>query len=341
MSKNNLTKSSSELGKRFKSLIYKSNNNKIDLLNILKSQYSFQQIKNIIPEIISHPLANKFIYGTALPKTYAELNTGIYSLTSDLEHELNWNLFSITKYRNEINKFLSEKTQFENELLLGKYSKANQTLSKISKICHSNWELENRFLIEELQGGLEKNKEFLSKINEDNIDSLLALIIHFYSNRAEKKISFTRYSALVNAYINEDFSENFRDYLSFKLNYFNVKSIANIEWIISIEEKSSIFDKYLIQILVCQEIICNKKDYNNYTQYAIHSLEILKRYIQDPIIDKLLLINNPDHQYDLHPYDEAIIELFDLYVNRYRCKQKYRKRFCQINSYKPRFLSIL
>lgn len=301
-----------KLSNTLKRVFTNAGSDKPSIINTLKANYAFEDIKKAIPSVISHPIAFKYIYGTPLPNSYNTLRTGVYTRTCEIDKELNWSVLSFAKFKNEINKFLKLKKEFYDFLLLGKFNQAKEILDSINELSYSTWGLETRLILEDIVGGLEKNKDFLSFVNEQKLEPVVALLAYFYSNKAERKISVSRYATLISS-VTADFVAPLKDYFNLKLNFFDTDEFNDWSAIIKIENKSSVFDRYLTFMFVCQGILNDTKKEAE-REYVINALEILNVYIEDPFIEHLLYVNGKSEFKSQYLIDSRIIDVFDFYT---------------------------
>src|SRR5690606_15830168 len=132
-----------------------------------------------------------------LPKTIEELGKSdtLYKPES-VENEIKWLLLSIRKFSKQLSLFVILKKEFENNFLLGDYSKAESVLeSVLNETGYSLWYIEAKFLLLEYQNKPEEQKEFLSEINQANKNGMIGTIAHFLSFRTERNLSAYKYDS--------------------------------------------------------------------------------------------------------------------------------------------------
>ncbi|AZI26672.1 hypothetical protein EA772_15465 [Pedobacter sp. G11] len=298
----------------FKNAVFQGGkiNNKLGSLHILKDSHPIAEIKKIIPHIVNHPVAKRYIYGIPFPKSYKELRSGNYTYRSDFEKELDWLMLSLTKFSLEINSFLEEKLNFEQLLLTGQYQMAKDKIAEINNaLSFSLWSIENSLLVEELSGGLEKNKELLSILNKEQLEILSSLFADFYSNKAERKLSSARYNSLLAEFV-RNLDKGFQEFWSIKLNFYNTSHFSEFSDILIYDNKSSIIDRYLTFVRLCQWITLNGDD--NQKKIIFERIQVLYKKIQDPLLAKMLLFQDIDVEVLENPLDRELIALLDLYT---------------------------
>ncbi|WP_200979256.1 hypothetical protein [Echinicola sp. 20G] len=249
---------------------------------------------------------NELIYGNPLPNEYASLGNLKEApyLGENIHAELNQNLIGVRKYRHEINLFLTYKELYEENLLTGNYSQAEQYLDKIEKdVCYSLWTLENRFVLFELSGKASENKKFLSSFNEENkAKGITKSLAHYLSLRAEHSLSVNRYFndleiALSNLQ-NNNTKEAFRNYYRFKLTFLSHIDFSNYAAILALDFRHSIIDRYLNLTRVMTSLLAvssylQKDDQRHLDikRYLRNRINYLIRKVNDPILFKLKLFS--------------------------------------------------
>lgn len=298
----------------FKKAIFQSTQikNKFGSLHILKDDHPISEIKKILPHIESHPVVKRYLYGIPLPKSYKELRSGGYSIHSNFEKEIDWLIISLIKFGNQINAFLKKKIEFEQLLLTGQNQLAKEKVIEINTtICYSLWGIENGLLVEELLGGLEKNKEFLSLLNKEELEILSSLFADFYSNKAERKLSSVRYNSILAEFV-RNLDQGFQEYWSMKLNFFNTPNFSEFSDILIYDSKSSIIDRYLTFIRISQWIALHGTD--DHKNMIFKKLTILINKIQDPLLNNLLILFDLDTEIVITEKTKETLALLDLYT---------------------------
>ncbi|MCK1989369.1 hypothetical protein MPH48_14835 [Lysinibacillus fusiformis] len=156
-------------------------------------------------------------------------------------------------YSDKINLYLDYKTKYEHLLFVGNYEEAYEFLLKIENdISISIWSLGQKMLIKEKSDGLEENKKLLeSSLKATNKNILINTILEFYSNIAEKNMSYLNYQDKVKKFLDsfgdEELDNMLKDYFNFKLNLdLDSKYVLNtrFESIIQIDSQITIIDLY-------------------------------------------------------------------------------------------------
>jgi len=249
------------------------------------------------------PPFRELMFGNPLPKTYEALGKCGFSYPAEsLIQEINWVLICVRKYSYELNLFVVYKERYEFHLLLGEYENAERFLTKIEEeICVSVWSLESRFLLMERKHGVDENKEFLSKFNEENnSERFTKALAHYLSLRAEKSLSVDRY----NSDLRNDLETlrgmrkaQHQDYYLFKLSFLNNFDFQHFSEILAYDFHHSVIDRYLnlIKVLTSlltstNEVIGSIEGGETVKAYISSRLNYLMRKVEDPMLFKLKLL---------------------------------------------------
>lgn len=265
-----------------------------------------------------HPSIEHHIYGKALPLDIGTLGTTSFIHESEsFQEELNWSLLSFRKYKNELCQFVALQQQFEKNLLIGNHEKAEEFLDRIEKeICHSIWGIENRLLLNQLQGGLQKNKTYLTSVNEQTKNFIL-ILADFFSKRAERELLISRYNQEVKTYLSKlsvvRNSQNI-EYYYFKINYYDFEHFESLHFINSVEHKNSIIDRYLTFIKINQTKINQGIDGDEEHEVLKSRLSYVARKINDPLIENLRRYIDPNHPHIFSEIHKRSMEVFDYYT---------------------------
>ncbi|MFL5741009.1 MAG: hypothetical protein ACJ75B_12380 [Flavisolibacter sp.] len=323
----------------FKRDLFNPSKDKVSMLRRLKAVGDFETIFSVLKESLSHPVVKTWVFASPYPKTYEELRKNkIIGITGNFLGEIIWNLLPCVKEYKKINWFLSLKKSYEKNILLGDYQSAADIMREIEdNFGYSVWLLENKLIISQLSEGTEANWVTLSEMTTHISDGLLLYFAEHFSKKAEDKISYTRYKDIITNQINElNVSEEFSEYLIYRLNYLGLKKYYNYEYFLSQESALSLIDRYLIlrQILIetletsnallYKKIILKAKliedslfaQVSNFLQlndfieldYTKRSLEILDLYTSGKYVECISLLPN---EIKINP---TCVELYDLYV---------------------------
>ncbi|MFB5763938.1 hypothetical protein [Paenibacillus medicaginis] len=355
---------SNRVTRKYKDLIFKQKRKPIDAFTTLKNNESLVDIRDLLLEFDKIKIYNSYLFGKSLPTSYAELgeSRSLYFVKS-FEKQLNWLTLNIERFSKEINQFLILKVKFEKYFLLGDYDKATEIIEMINKkICYSLWSIENRLIIGEHQGGLEKNKEILSEINSENKNKIVAIFSDFLSRRIEKNVSVQKYIETLDKYLEKVTGSNeaLIEYFNFKLNFFNYGEFNFFSEIMHTDTILSIIDRYISFISICQ-IILGDDRFSCYHELVLQNVLILKSSITDVQLDRLILFKIPqrirDHdsngkqlepeflsildKYTLGDHEEALIESANFILqhpNSLQVYEIYLKSFINLGNPKEKLL---
>lgn len=241
----------------FKQLLYKPSVNKSALLSALKEQANYATLAKILRENLSHPMVRHFLYGTPLPKTKEQIRQGkVIFNNQNIDAELAWNILAITKYKDQINKFIDLKQSFDHHFLLEEFDTAATKLAEIESISNSLWTVENSFLLWEFKDGVEKNWAELSDFSKTLTDALTLFLVEHFSKKAEKKITYFRFKNNFQNQISEIIEPGgIREYVCFRLAYPSYIGFDKYAYMLTIEGISPIIDRYLFTRDVIAELV--------------------------------------------------------------------------------------
>lgn len=300
---------------------------------LLKNKFNYTVISDTLEKIsLKKKRHYNKIFGGLLPKEYNQLRKSEIIFGENLKQELLWNFAIIKMYVNELNEFVNRKADFEKKLILGNIDQSKIILDTIEKnICVSTWTLEHRFLIEEYGGGIESNKELFSKLSENNTDFVLTCLAEFFSFKAEINTSVKQYFNKLNEYFEKLKYADLFAFFSFKLAPISNYDTSDLLRIFTIEGCSSIVDRYITTIRICQIILMNK-DGDQELQRIIHKqLRSLKIYISDPLIDNILSYYSPS-SLELNTDSLIMYEIIEKYTrgNYQECLYKAEENLEQL-----------
>lgn len=279
-----------------------------DLINLKFLNYEIALKK--ITQSIKFPKAKLIIdHKGHLVDAYSELrDVKNIENSNQLEGELAWYMFSILKYKSQINNFIELESDFQKEVLLGNSTKAFDKIEEINKgITYSYWSMENEFSIYQEFYGVDKNWEFLNKINETFNVPLSQLFSTFFSKKAEKEISILQYNRELESLVSGVNSQE-GEFMSFKLGNLVSTNISNFSFILNTEGTSSIIDKYLTLIDVLFQMSLTP-EYLGLVKKIIHDLK--KANIHDSRIDR---ISEQIQTSPINFFNVKILDLFDIYT---------------------------
>ena len=293
-------------------------------LSFSKLKYSFDYALTCIiaDGLEKNHIALNWIYGKPFPKQIKDIGDSHLLVNENkIQEEINWILLSIRKYKDEINKFIEYKKQFESNLILGKYDEAEEILDIIdSEISLSLWSIENRFLLIELKKGLKENTSFLNDINNQNKKGFIQYFSHFFSLKAEKELSVNRYEVNVLKFLLpliEKGLESDIEFYFFKLNPFFKNSYEHLSEILAFENYNSLIDKYLTLIRVIKLIVTeSNSEQKELNEFIKNRLYYLDKKVNDPQIP--ILRASFDDKYEninFNNFDIDCLNVFDSFTS--------------------------
>ena len=243
---------------------------------------------------------DKYIFeeDNALPKSYEELgitkNFQKLGTSKLINQEIDWLIYLITLYKKQIIAFITLKSVFEKDFIVGNYSKANETLTKIeNKVCHSLWSFEMRLLLIETTKSTEDNKEFLSEFNKKNkeCNRFTSTIAHFYSQRVEKELTVKRYENSIDNLLSRVKKQEIIEYYYFKLDKFRCKKYTKLKEILYLDSYHSIVDRYMTLSEILKIKFSKTQSETSYN-FLTSRIEYLAQLTNDDYWTNLFLISN-------------------------------------------------
>ena len=265
-------------------------------------------------------LYEKLLYGGKnLPKHYNELDRNVTpNFSFSIEKEINWQVLGFIKNSKIIQEFLVLKDRFNHNLLIGNYSEARSVISLIeSTVCISYWSIENRLILDELEHGSEGNWKTRNLLLDETNHSNVRAFSDFFSYKAESKVSFFQYNEYFKKW--EDFqskskyglSNDFRNFIRFKSNYFSLSSYDNFEFLIYSESGASLIDRYLFLIKVLQHLL--EKRESSLKEYLIKIISALSNIINDSCLLNMLFFLKPIEE--INKKGQFFLDLLDRYTS--------------------------
>ncbi|WP_256009441.1 hypothetical protein [Desertivirga xinjiangensis] len=232
----------------YKKLLFHPKTDKHQLVSHLKAENDFNKIVKIYKHISKLPFIKSLLASNINPKTYNQIRVskGIPPSGSFIG-EVTWNLIVFEQYADLLRDFTQSKENFERELLLANYEKAEQLLNKIDlKFGKSLWLIENLLILKELKDGVNENWNVLSQLSITIQNPLILFFLENLSKKAESKISYFRYKNIFNNQVDEALLPlPIVEYLFFRLNYNGYADYTHYESIVAFENEWTLIDKYL------------------------------------------------------------------------------------------------
>ncbi len=273
---------------KLKGILRATKNPKLSLARHIVA-INFNEFKKTLPLLMELPAYRSYLLKNCSPYNIKELRREIPFAYFPLDKCLYLYAFLIEQFHNEINFFLEKKDQFEKALLLKNKSSAYQCLNEIeAKLGWSSWLIENRLAAIQEFEGLEEQIEFKNSIvNEKDNDPFVSVLIDFYSMRAEPNLSYFKFNeALKKTFSEADNSNSIMEFFYFKLNPLFMDDIDDkFTDLLNLEFASSIIDRYLFFIRICQKMTSKGVNLNHIKE----AISLLKKKIQDIAIENLLI----------------------------------------------------
>lgn len=261
--------------------LFHPNYDKYNLLAQVKHKAkSLSSFNNLIKPALTHPFTQHVLKANPFPNKYSDVKKARQlPFTNNLIGEIGWILYGINKYQEKIGKFLIEKKDFDQNMILGNYKTANKNLDKIEdNFGISLWAIENRFLILEFKKGSEANWEYLSDISNKIENTLILFLCECYSKRAETNISYSRYVNFINSKVTNLQYEKLTEYFYFRLNYPSYKGYQSFPFFLSLESGFPLIDRYLLLKDILEEGILKQSSNQDFRQTLIFLEEKFNDY---------------------------------------------------------------
>ena len=305
---------------KFKVFLYKNIFNNFDI----NGKKIINKIKN------DEALLNK-IFNCWLPKSIESLcSNDIIYIPQNIEAMLEWLVFMINLFKSKINDYLVLKKEYERFLFSLQYDKAYEILKKIeSDICISLWSIQQSLLLDELIGGLKQNKEHLGKyLIESSRNSLIQIVINFYSKQAEIDTSYDNYQETLKNFVKKyDKVPLLACYINYKLNLECEVDKQNYVIPLEIDSQMSIIDLYETTIDILQQICALDIKETNLTNF-LYKIKIKKDH---RINNMLCLYKNNICESCL--FDNSFYEILELYtIGKYNETKKLLEEYLSNHS---------
>lgn len=234
-----------------------------DALSEAKSDLDTMEIPNFINKFSEIPYYNKdLLFQHPFPKKIEDMaHSRLLYNSQDLLREIIWTASIISNFSAEINKILYKRKKINRLILKGCYKDAKIELDEMEKeFGYSYWLLENKmFLIHNLEG-LEKHKEYVNGIKNENrkINGLIKYILNYNSAKVEDNVPFDKYELIIKEALfwnkEQKISEATNNYLKFKLLDNSTKEKLDFIPITIFESNTPLIDRYINLIKVLKRL---------------------------------------------------------------------------------------
>ncbi|HDO1315305.1 hypothetical protein [Aeromonas veronii] len=206
----------------------------------------------------------------------------------DLETELHWVTQLLKLQSHKINDLIHFNKKI-NELILSEEIDTAISLIETFDLKHgSSFYTHNiRVALENLNGGLEKQKAYVAEVRKRVKGGLLSFISYYVSIRNENKTTISKYREDLNFRLERHkyYDDTVKQYLRFKLTGDIKLEEAYLTDIIFVEQSHHLFDLYNTYIDILQVIVKTPALHHfnkNLLSFCKHLIKI-----QDPIIEKI------------------------------------------------------
>ncbi|NVO60930.1 hypothetical protein [Photobacterium damselae] len=183
------------------------------------------------------------------------ISTGVSR--SDLEDELIW-VSTILKMNSVIiNEFILFNEKLECFIISGLILEAISLIEEFeSKHGTSFYTHENRIALENLSGGLERQKEYVAEVRSKVKGGLLGFISYYTSIRNEDKTTITKFNEDLNTRLENHryYDDSVKCYLKYKLSDELTYDLESFNDILFIEQSHHLFDLYNTYLDILQKI---------------------------------------------------------------------------------------
>lgn len=287
----------------------KSVSNK-DFITSIKYKLNDEQQDTILKKLKLNNHYNDLF--NSKPKSISELRkNGATKLVNNINKEIIWYTKEIIDNSDLINNYLNSKDIFEKSVIQGDYDNASSSLLSIEALCYSEWFIENTLLLAEYSIGFKKNKEITSIFLDDSNNSLINLIIKYLSIKVEKDLSYIKYDEIIDNLLRK-YNSIGKDYLIFKLNFFNLKRVENLSLILNLDNSLSVIDKYENLIKIFQILMSTNID-ESLKKLILQKCKIIYQKVKDFRVRNILVKHS-----ELDTFTLSVSEIsFNLILDKY------------------------
>lgn len=289
-----------------------------ETISLLKNHSEFKDLCEITDSNSQSIKKNlHWFLGNPFPKNLKELSHAHWVIESlTINNEVNWLFLAIRKGYPELARFVILKKEFENNLLLGFYDKAEIILDVIeAEICYSLWSLENRFLLVQIAEGLASNKTLLQNLITDHLDYDVKFLSIFLSERVEMESGVSNYYEKMLSAFNdyEGFDKDqLITFFTFKLDPFGSELKIDPKSVLEIAFKFSLIDRYLVFLKLCTYSLSKEIDFD-FESYLYRMISINKK-VEDPVLENIINVKKQVWSNNYGSKKESILEIHELYL---------------------------
>ena len=161
------------------------------------------ELKGCAPDVILAALANArrtlghapWVVGRIFPRDYSEVICRLRSTrTNNLGAELNWSTAVVVLYASELNRFISQKAEFDELVIRERHEEAENVLHRIKEqFGVSLWSIEAEMMVGQLARGFVGNREKLAEFQKECTNPIANMLAEFLSFRIERTDAVDNY----------------------------------------------------------------------------------------------------------------------------------------------------
>jgi len=152
----------------------------------------------------------------------------------------------------------------------------------------------------------------LSQIISETNDPLTKILAKYQSYRVEKNLSVYKYKEVIHDYINKYNNSYINEYLSFKLDFFHKQSYCYNGFFLSMENNSSIIDRYETLIAIFSLFFSSGFDITD-IEFLSEYINDIKIHIDDQRLNNILYLLGKYDSINMTKENSDFIGVLDLY----------------------------
>jgi hypothetical protein len=284
----------------------------------LRFKYNYQNLNKIFNKL---PTTYKnIIYKRNISKDLKDVGNGKFGFNlpeEKFEQQLNWFTLICLNHSTQINQFLKMKEEFEYSFLHADYQNAENITNNVSTtISYSFWGILSNLLINEYAYNIEDKIEYLSKLADEDSDSLIYYLFTIYFSRmVDNDISIQRYLDKINLDIYKYYDIEEKSIRHFIEAYLNPSQVFFSESHMGIflgDEESSIIDIYInLRKIILSKILFSSDDMSVYIN------RILEKIDDQKLKNMMILISRENDILDFQSSEQTFktFEILDYFSN--------------------------
>lgn len=261
------------------------------IFNDILKETDEKMFENDMNRLISSPIANPYISSNFFPENISEYGRyrNIIEFTNDLRLELRWMIYCLRFYSESISIFVRARELYDNYILLNKYEEALGVVEDVEKsLGISLWSLECKYY---LSAKLNLDKTGLKNTTPETV---LDAIMNFYELKNRNNVTSDEYFYIANKEINivkKYFvgDKNIVEFYAYKISSLVYELDKDkIIQIISVMRQTSLIDRYIFFIDVCDYIVTLPE--NNEMRMILKEYVLLLDDIEDDHLNALRFV---------------------------------------------------